>query len=443
MEFPSEPAEDATQEDPLWARLRSLGFSRTDQVKGELKGPQYLADLFDTAGECIDFVKDLHGFDHKLHEVAADADALFKWKDINERELEILYRMDRLRAKRFCLRLPEPIDASEAYSVMVGMDIKLQCNVSRATFRGKLADPNASKQELENVARLYWLKVMVAFLVEAQLPVCEIADKTSDPQAILERSFGSRRLRTLRSRARAWRKVASWMTIFKGYSFPQHVPDMLDYLLFLQQEGVSKGQVDGVAASLSVLEDAGQVSEGSRISSHRLWIQALKACISELEQGAKPVRKAPPLSVAMVLALEEFVVEEENPLYARAIAWVTLVCVWACMRVSDLEGLAPGRITVNHRGLRGFLTRTKTTGPGKQVREVPVFIARNVSLSGADWLKVGWKLWSDLGQSSRDYFVFVSKPDMSEPVMKYASVEKVASYMRYVMAMLRKPSKKR
>ena len=59
------------------------------------------------------------------------------------------------------------------------------------------------------------------------------------------------------------------------------------------------------------------------------------------------------------------------------------------MRLSDLEGLDPQRILLSSRGLRAILVQTKTTGPGKKVKETPIFLARRISFTGGDWLKIG------------------------------------------------------
>lgn len=168
------------------------------------------------------------------------------WKTDCELELERAYRTDRQSGKRYCLRPRISASASDTCSQLLGLDVKLQCNVSRSTFRCKLAGPEASKQEIENFARQYWLKVLVTFLVEAKLPICDLAEQTSEPQLVFERAFGSRRMRTLRSRARSWKKVVSWMDMFRGSHRPRHVADRLDYLVFLRQEGASRGQIDGV-----------------------------------------------------------------------------------------------------------------------------------------------------------------------------------------------------
>ena len=153
---------------------------------------------------------------------------------------------------------------------------------------------------------------------------------------------------------------------------------MLEYLLFLVQEECPKGRLQDAAAALAVLEDAGQVEKEMKTSSMVPWIQGVRSRIAELEFGRTQTRRAPPPTVAMLMSLEINVVDITRPEYERAISWVILLCTWACLRLSDLEGLDPGRLQLGSRGLKGILVRTKTSGPGKQVKETPIFcLAKN------------------------------------------------------------------
>ena len=132
-------------------------------------------------------------------------------------------------------------------------------------------------------------------------------------------------------------------------------------------------------------------------------------------------------------------VTDGNPLYARCLMWACLVCVWACMRVSDLQGIDVSRLRLFREGLKGFLVKTKTTGPDKKVAEVPFFIGRNVVLSGHDWLRAGFDLWKGLGQLDWTFLVFQSSADFEEPCYKFARPEVISNYMRLVWRRLRTP----
>ena len=205
-----------------------------------------------------------------------------------------------------------------------------------------------------------WLAIYVE---EAELPTVKVATEASNPIEIMKRAFGNCRMKTLRSRARTWARVRDWMIMFAGDPFPRDVSYMLEYLLFLVQEEAPRGRLMDAAAALAVLEEAGQVPSGMRISSMGAWTPGVKPRIAELEQGKTKTKRAPPPSVAMIISLEITVMSLHFPESFRAMAWVILLCTWACLRLSDLEGLDPNRLTLGTRGLRGVLVRTKATAP--------------------------------------------------------------------------------
>ena len=267
-----------------WEILKDSGFSKFELVRSEFSNPLALSRLFDSKLECYNVVCGLHGDDYSTTLALADAALLFEWSEKCSSLLSTLER-ERQKAKRFRLLSPPRVAASDVYSELLGLDAKLQCRVSKSYFRSQLKNPSASKTELEAAARESWLAELVGVLQEAELPICTMVDATSDPLGMLKRSFGSRRMKTLRNRARSWRKVREWLISFKGKPFPTGVADMLDFLHFLVQEGASISRVNDVCASLSVLEDAGQVPDESKISGCRLWKQAVKSRIAELEVG--------------------------------------------------------------------------------------------------------------------------------------------------------------
>ena len=420
-----------------WGALEEAGFSRVEQLRNEVGKPHVVGFLFDTKEQCLEVVKGIHGHGYTLHEAIHDADILYKWTCDHLREFEVSRREDRKKALRYKLPEVKRTSAADAYDALLGMDVALQARVSKSRYRMQIKYPSGSKTDLENAAREYWVNVLVSYVEESELPIVKVAKETSNPQEVMRRSFGTRRMKTLRNRARAWAKIREWLIMFTGDCFPRDVSSMLEYLLFLVQEDAPKGRLVESAAALAVIEDAGQVAADMKISSMVPWIQGVRSRIAELEQGRTKVKRAPPPSVAMLLALEVNVVSLEMPEYMRALSWVILVCTWGCLRLADLEGLDPNRLLLGSRGLRLVLVRTKTTGPGKQVKETPIFISRRVSLSGHDWLKTGFELWEGYGNKSRDYFVMAADAEMNKPLAKHVSVERVALYIRRVFLNLK------
>ena len=120
-------------------------------------------------------------------------------------------------------------------------------------------------------------------------------------------------------------------------------------------------------------------------------LQLLKNCVNQathdLEIGAtSPTKKAPLIPLMLVGALELLVVDESAPLFARGYAFYKLL-MWTACRTNDLSCLNPSSLSLTRFGLQGLLERTKTTGPGKRVRHLPI----HVSASVGSWLLTGWK----------------------------------------------------
>ena len=136
----------------------------------------------------------------------------------------------------------------------------------------------------------------------------------------------------------------------------------------------------------------------------------------------KSTRKAPPTTLAIVVAMECKVVDVQAPEFIGMFAWYRLVRAWTAMRFDDHRGLVPSRMKLLALGLRGTLVRTKTSGANKKKQHLEVVVDRAAYLLHEDWLEVGWLLWQETPQS-RDYFLGLPSPDLASMIpveAKYA-----------------------
>ena len=75
-----------------------------------------------------------------------------------------------------------------------------------------------------------------------------------------------------------------------------------------------------------------------------------------------------------------------------------------CVGQSPLLKLCAERAIVVVR-LTGVLTQTKTSGAGRKVRALPLFVPRCAFLVQERWLEVGYGLWRPVGDPGRDFFL--------------------------------------
>ncbi|CAE8593862.1 unnamed protein product [Polarella glacialis] len=318
--------------------------------------------------------------------------------------------------------------------------------LSRKHFKSSLAkrlaglegeEEKASAEELE---RIRWALQLAEYIQEAGLPVVASVEATANPMETWKRLFGSRRARTLRNRSRSWRPVREYLLVATGSPWPLGVWALIDYLesLALSEARMSRSAPDAVAAALSVLELAGQVSEADSIAGDTLWKATVESWRVTLQTGAPPRVQAEATPLAIIISCELYLFVGANSRHLRAIAWLFLVMHWAALRADDVLHIGPARLALTATGLCGVLTQTKTTGPGRKTREVPFFIGRRCGLAGVDWIKEGFDFWCSEDYSfARGFFLMKSTADYSTPNKRLMSADLLVAHIRLILSTLR------
>lgn len=130
------------------------------------------------------------------------------------------------------------------------------------------------------------------------------------------------------------------------------------------------------------------------------------------------------------------------PVFARGLAFYKLVKLWAACRTNDLSGLNPASLSLKDCGLVGWLERTKTSGPGKRVRHLPIFVSSAAGLFTSKWLQVGWDIWQrESMRFDRDYFLPLPTDDWSGAQRIMADYADAAALSKHLLRQLRQPVK--
>ena len=189
------------------------------------------------------------------------------------------------------------------------------------------------------------------------------------------------------------------------------------------------------------MEKVGAVRPAERLSDSQVLRNTVNQLTADLESKAPPRRKAPMLPVAMIGAMELAVSDVALPCYLRCFAFYKLVKLWTASRCSDMSGLDPATLRLTDLGLSGILDRTKTSGPGKRMRFLPVFISAQAFVMNPSWLTDGWALWCNPDmQFKRDYFLPLPNADESGVRHVMADYAAVVSLSKRLLTMLQVPS---
>ena len=109
----------------------------------------------------------------------------------------------------------------------------------------------------------------------------------------------------------------------------------------------------------------------------------------------------------------------------RAYAWYRLFKLWGVLRFSNTTGLLYHTMKMESFGISVDLARTKTSGPGKKVKILKVFVSIRVFLKHAQWLAAGWSLWKEMadevGNRRRDFLLLVPTKSLDSCTQKMAN----------------------
>ncbi len=101
--------------------------------------------------------------------------------------------------------------------------------------------------------------------------------------------------------------------------------------------------------------------------------------------------------------LEDLVMNNDEPLYSRLLAWWMILSTWGILRFDDHRGLIIGDMQDSADGWVFMLVRSKTTGPDKSVEARPGIISRGAYIRQAAWCETGRRLWVEAAPNARDY----------------------------------------
>ena len=404
------------------------------------KSPLHLDAAFDNDLESAELVQAI--FPDMVAEEVMDLVAILMiWKESNVRS----FKRARLGVVEQAMVVPlqtQGCSVQDAYKRLVQTNVVSLIDAHTKRRQKVLKLDAESRSKRLDVERKKYTLLLAQVIMDAGLPVVALIQTLDDPQQGWLHLFGTRRCNTLKNRFKAWRPFAVWLELHCGRKFPVQLKDIIDYMQHRIDEGCGKSVPESFHIALSLIEQLGRVPEGERLSDEQLWKSHVRAWTAELAADAPPVRPAEMYTVAMLISLELVVADESQRGFARALAWVVLVMVWGSMRCDDVQSALPHRTTLSNYGLRMVLGKTKTSGPDKIQKEVSVHVYRTVSLSGEDWLGIGYRIWeADPFNFRRDYFVMEPSSDWNSAKRKFVSPSGLSSLISKLLSDLPVPKK--
>ena len=313
--------------------------------------------------------------------------------------------------------------------------------------KGQERNPEQRQQD-EDKALERWSREVLGILMEAGdiLPyaasVLKAKDGVEGHTAL--RCCRGLRANTLKQRVTDWHPLRRWLLATGHGPFPTEAQQLLDYLNVLWDASAPRSAYASLTSALGFFEAAGERPEAERLSNDASVQNAAKelaarraSAKTQAEREAPTTtRQAPQLLVAQVVALERRVVDPEASLYSRFYAWTKLLRHWCSLRWDDTNGIRPEELQRRARGVAGLLERSKTSGPDKATKVLPLFVSKEAWVA-LPWLETGLHFLENTDLAfTRDYLVPLPSRDLSGSCGHRAQYSDALSLTRQLWASL-------
>ena len=207
------------------------------------------------------------------------------------------------------------------------------------------------------------LATLVDELEPFEAPVLSGLEKSLNPIRARESLFGKYRVSTVRRYPAYWQSFRKWVRHSSGKDYPVAPTQLVDYLYAKEEEGMGASIPMAVMKAAMWFEKTSGIAEWETLTSSPM----VQMVVSELT-----VR----LEVEVTSNSEgstSAVVTSNETEATRIGAWLKLLKTWASLRFDDLANIKLENLKFYDGKLAGILRKTKTTGAGKRVRELPIF----------------------------------------------------------------------
>lgn len=286
--------------------------------------------------------------------------------------------------------------------------------------RLEAAGDNASLREsAEKIERTRWINELKKLMEEAGLPV--MMGSAVAGNLTLSKRFGKgRRVATLRKHVKTWSMARNWFMATFDRPWPDHSEEFALYLEARANEPCGRSVPTSIFKTLMFMEHAGEVPLEDQMNRKPGVKNALEEVNMTLAEGAPGfTKKAWHIPVKLIMEMEQIVLESTKKDFIRGYAWYRLIKLWSGMRFADTQGLINSSLTWEAFGVTGVLGRTKTTGPGKKIQLLRIWISKDCWIHDETWLSTGYELWKrmseEAGMENRDFMLPCPSKDLSGP----------------------------
>lgn len=299
--------------------------------------------------------------------------------------------------------------------------------------------PGLSREAFDARAKDLACARVIRCLERGSAPIIQVAKASGNSTSTLMGAIGATRAGTLTAYASAFEAFQNYLWAGHGIAWPRTVLDITDYLHMRASEPCAPSIPQVFMQSLAWFERTGGIPAQDRLSRTDLIKSTVDYAIELVACGGAGLKQAPRPPVVVLCSSELFIVNTNYPAGWRLKAFTMNLKALCTLREDDIQHLSPNRLRGMGKLLVAELSRTKTTGKSKRIKELPLALWCGASFTGAGWIAEGMRLMLEFGDQDRDYLLPIMSRDGHTAGHGPASYSSSSGLAQLVMSRLKRP----
>ena len=280
---------------------------------------------------------------------------------------------------------------------------------------------------------------LVVILIEGETPSSVMAADSADQRRTLAGLVGKTRLSTARKYLRYWDQMRDWLIAVKGNPWPVDASVLVDYLHVLEDGPCCPTKPQAWHQSVCWVFKCGGYEGAENPALQQLVLKTVDRMTVTLGTNLKPILQAARLPCVVLASLQLFVTDERRPVFKRIHAGSLLFRAWATLRFDDQQKIRRNSMRMTAGILNTTLMSSKTSGPGKRMKQLPVAVTDKADLLGNGWLSAWLALLQEHLPLDRDYLLDKPSADYLKTTDKELRYTQSAAMTRVIIAELGVP----
>ena len=310
---------------------------------------------------------------------------------------------------------------------------------AKSATAGTIAGLTITKFDKDAELMVWCQDRLVVILLEGDTPSSQQSSGAVDQRRVLGGLVGKLRASTIKKYLRHWNLMRDWLMAVKGSPWPQDPITLVDFLHVLEEEPCSPTVPQAWFQSVSWIFKCGGFEGSENLALNSMVQKTVERLTVSLGVNLRPILQAARLPCVVLASLQVYLENTSHPVFKRLHSGVLLFRAWGTLRFDDQQRIKRNTMRMVGGALHTYLSSSKTSGPGKRMRQLPVAISEKADLLETRWLANWLELLQEHLPLDRDYLMDQATSDYHRTIDKELKYVQSASLTRQVVSELKVP----